>query len=58
MNKKRDPHHTSDGDRDVAESVKADDPKRSMSRLARLTSRIVKTSKETVDQLREGSGVT
>ena len=38
-------------------SVRADDPKRSMDRLATLKRKILKVPKEVVDQLREGSGV-
>ena len=38
-------------------SVRADDSKRSMDRLATLTRKILKVPKEVADQLREGSGV-
>ena len=41
-----------------AADVKADDPKRSMDRLATLTRKILKVPKEVLDQLREGSGMT
>ncbi len=41
----------------TADDVRADDPKRSLERLAALTRKILKVPKEMVDQLREGSGV-
>ena len=57
MSKKTDQRRTSDEDQSAGE-VKADDPKRSLDRLAALTRRVLKVPKEIVDQLREGSGVT
>lgn len=56
MSKKTAPPRTSDEGRS-ADEVRADDPKRSMERLAALTRKVLKTPKEVLDQLREGSGV-
>ena len=52
MSKKTDPHHTSDEGRS-ADEVRADDPKRSLDRLAALTRKVLKVPKEKLDRLRE-----
>lgn len=57
MSKKPAPPRTSDEGRS-ADEVRADDPRRSMQRLADLTRKVLKVPKEVIDQLREGSGVT
>lgn len=57
MTEKQDRGRTSDEGRS-ADEVKADDPKRSMKRLKALARKVLKATKQTRDQLREGSGVT
>ena len=55
MSKKTDPRRTSDEGLS-ADEVRADDPKRSLDRLAALTRKVLKVPKEVVDQSRSGSG--
>lgn len=56
MSKKTAPPRISDEGRS-ADEVRADDPKRSLDRLAALTRKILKVPKNVIDQLRDGSEV-
>lgn len=55
MSKKPAPPRTSDEGRS-ADEVRADDPKRSLDRLAALTRRILKVPKERLDEIRDRGG--
>ena len=52
MKKKKDRPHTSGGDRSAAD-VKADEPKRSLDRLAALTRKVLKVPKERLGEILE-----